>query len=115
MQTITSPTHTSTPTPDTLRLRALIDANRGEVSKLFDEYGATEPRLFGSVARGEAGPHSDIDILVNLDPKDGNVLWRAAGILGGLEDMLDAKIDVFCPELMKQNVSQSAEMDAMPL
>ena len=69
MQTMTNPARAITPTPDTLRLRALIDANRGEVSKLFDEYGATEPRLFGSVARGEAGPHSDIDILVTLDPR----------------------------------------------
>lgn len=47
---------------------------------LLEKYHATNPRLFGSVARGPAGPESDTDILVDMDPADGNVVMRASGL-----------------------------------
>ncbi|MGA4670890.1 nucleotidyltransferase family protein [Propionibacteriaceae bacterium Y1923] len=46
---------------------------------LLDRYGATNPKLFGCVARGTATPGSDIDILVEMNPADGNLLMRASG------------------------------------
>lgn len=41
-------------TPETLALRELLAARRDEFQVLLDRYGATNPRLFGSVARGTA-------------------------------------------------------------
>ena len=45
-------------------LRELLVAYRDEFQVLLNRYGATNPKLFGSVARGTADSTSDIDILV---------------------------------------------------
>ncbi len=49
-------------------------------------------RLFGSVARGEAGPNSDLDFLVDLEP--GRSLLDLGGLLMDLQRLLDRKVDV---------------------
>lgn len=104
-----------TMTPETLAIRELIDARRDKFQVLLDRYGATNPKLFGSVARGVASSGSDIDILVEMDPADGNLLMRASGlmeetrILFGRDD-----IDVFPLQLLKRRVSASALDDAVP-
>ena len=68
-------------TPETLALRELLVARRDEFQVLLDGYGATNPKLFGSVARGTASAGSDIDILVEVDPAEGSLLMRASGLL----------------------------------
>lgn len=104
------------PTSEALALRELLDARREDLSRLLAKYGATNPRLFGSVARGTADEDSDIDILVDMDPADGNLLMRASGlmeetrVLFGRDD-----IDVFPAQLLKRPVSQSASRDAVAL
>lgn len=102
-------------TPETLALRELIDAHREELEALLAKYGATNPRLFGSVARGEAGPESDIDILVEMDPADGNLLMRASGLMEEVRQTLGGKVDVFPVQLLKRAVSHSALAHAVAL
>lgn len=100
-------------TPETLVLRELLDARRNEFHELLVKYGAMNPKLFGSVARGTASATSDIDILVEMDPADGNLLMRASGlmeetrILFGRDD-----IDVFPVQLLKRPVSSSVLKEA---
>ncbi|MCM1011205.1 MULTISPECIES: nucleotidyltransferase domain-containing protein [unclassified Brevibacterium] len=67
---------TNAVTPESLALRELIDVKRQEFEQLLTKFSATNPRLFGSVARGTAVEGSDIDILVDMDPADGNLLMR---------------------------------------
>jgi len=105
-------------TPETLALRELLDARRSELDALFAKYGATNPRLFGSVARGEAGPGSDIDIdiLVEMDPADGNLLMRTSGLMEETRRLLDRDdIDIFPVQLLKRPISESAIADAVAL
>jgi len=106
---------TKAPSPDSERLRSLLDAHRLEIDALLNEYQARNPRLFGSVARGEAHADSYLDLLVELDPQDGNILWRAAGLMEGLRELLGMRVDLFCPELMKRKVCESALRDAIAL
>ncbi len=42
--------------------------------------GVRHAAVFGSVARGEAGPDSDIDVLVRFDPEASVTLWDYAGL-----------------------------------
>lgn len=49
-------------TPETLALRGLLDARSDDFRALLSKYAATNPRLFGSSARGTARKGSDIDI-----------------------------------------------------
>ncbi len=103
-------------TTETLALRELIDVRRDEFQVLLDRYVATNPKLFGSVARGTASPGSDIDILVEMDPADGNLLMRASGLLEETRALFGRDdIDVFPVQLLKRPVSAAALEDAVAL
>lgn len=107
---------TTAVTPATLALRELLSEHRGEFDALLAQYGATNPRLFGSVARGQATPASDIDILVDMDPADGNVLMRASGLMEEARRLFGRDdIDVFPAQLLKRSISQAALADAVAL
>lgn len=102
-------------TPSSLALRELIDVHRDELDAVMRRNGASNPRLFGSVARGDATQDSDIDILVDLDPKDGNILFRAGGLNDEFRRILGRNVDVFSAELLKRPVSETALADAVAL
>jgi len=68
-------------TPPSLALREVINARRGELEALLANYRAKNPKSFGSVAGGDAHEGSDIDILVEMDPAEGNLLMRASGLM----------------------------------
>ena len=102
-------------TPETLALRELLAARRDEFQVLLDRYSAN-PKLFGSVARGTASAGSDIDILVEMDPAEGNLLMRASGLLEETRALFGRDdIDVFPAQLLKRPVSASALAEAVPL
>lgn len=103
-------------TPETLALRELLDARRDEFQALLEKYAATNPRLFGSVARGTARAGSDIDILVEMDPADGNLLMRASGLMEETRALFSRDdIDIFPVQLLKRPISESALADAVAL
>ena len=103
-------------TSETRALRGLLEAHASEFRSLLAKYAAVNPRLFGSVERGDAHAGSDIDILVDMDPADGNLLMRASGlmeearILFGRDD-----VDVFPAQLLKEGVSREAIAEAVSL
>ena len=69
-----------------------IQEKRDTVLALAARHGALNVRLFGSVSRDEAGPQSDVDILVDLEP--GRSLVDLGGLLMDLEDLLGRKVNV---------------------
>jgi predicted nucleotidyltransferase len=106
----------SAPTAPSLALRSLLDSHRREFDALLARYGATGPKLFGSVARGDAHEGSDIDILVDMDPADGNLLMRASGLLEETRKLFGRDdIDVVAVGLLRGGVSATAMNDAVPL
>lgn len=96
-------------------LRELLAVHRQEIEAVLNHYRATNLRLFGSVARGEANAASDIDLLVDLDPQCGNVLFRAGGLSDEFRRILGRKVDVFSTQLMKGDIAASALEDAFPV
>lgn len=68
------------------------------------------------MARGEAGPASDIDIMVDLLPEHPySELLRISGLNLGAPQILGHPVDIFASEVMKRRVSESAALDAVPL
>lgn len=94
-------------------LRAAIAARREAVEAVLHKYQAANPRLFGSVARGDATSDSDIDLLVDLLPGGGNELLRVAGIAEELSEVLGTRVDVVAASLLRGEVSASALSDAV--
>lgn len=94
-------------------LRAVIASHRDALDAILRRYAATNPRVFGSVARGDAGPDSDIDLLVDLAPGGGNELLRVSGIAEELTELLGTRVDVVTASLLRGEVSSSAIDDAV--
>ena len=67
-------------------LSTLLNERRDEILEIAARYGASNVRVFGSVARNEAGPSSDVDVLVDLEP--GRTLLDHAGLMIALEELL---------------------------
>ncbi|MFM7144708.1 MAG: nucleotidyltransferase family protein, partial [Actinomycetales bacterium] len=67
-------------TPFAVEAREAIASHRAELDDVLRRYDAHNPRLFGSVARGDATANSDIDVIVDLSPMSGNVLMRLSGL-----------------------------------
>jgi uncharacterized protein len=101
------------PTAATLRLRAAVTSHRSRVGEILDRYGATNPRLFGSVARGDAREDSDLDLLVDLGPGAGNELLRVSGVAEELSELLGVRVDVVAAPLLRDEVSATALGDAV--
>jgi predicted nucleotidyltransferase len=65
---------------------------RDEILSLAGSHGARNVRVFGSVARGDARPDSDLDLLIDLDP-DRSVL-DLSELLLDLQELLDIDVDI---------------------
>lgn len=100
-------------TSESIALRAAVAAQRGALDVILARYGAVNPRLFGSVARGDATGNSDVDLLVDLLPARGNELLRVAGIAEELSEVLGVRVDVVSTTLLRGEVSASALSDAV--
>jgi len=75
-----------------MSLDAILKDKRDDILRIAAKHGARNVRLFGSVARGEAGPASDVDFLVEVEPI--HSAWFPAGLVADLEDALGRKVHV---------------------
>lgn len=70
----------------------LIRSKRDEIHRIAARHEALNVRVFGSVARGEARPDSDIDLLVETGPSTS--AWFPGGLVADLEADLGRRVDV---------------------
>ena len=91
----------------------LLKANREEILRLASKYGARNVRIFGSVARGEAGLESDIDFLEELEP--GRSLLDHAAYLLDLEKLLGRRVDVVTERGLRGRIREWVLREAVPL
>jgi predicted nucleotidyltransferase len=65
---------------------------REEILAIAARHGARNVRVFGSIARGDSGPDSDIDFVVEFEPD--RSLLDHGGLIMDLQDVLGCKVDV---------------------
>lgn len=80
----------------------LIEEYREEIKRLARLRGARRVRIFGSRARGDAGPESDVDILVDLE--NGRSALALGGLLMDLQDLLGKKVEVVTPAALHRKI-----------
>ncbi len=73
-------------------LRGLVEQRRGEIREAAGRHRGTTIAIFGSVARGEEGPQSDLDFLVEFEP--GSSLFDLVRLQEELQSLLDHPVDV---------------------
>jgi len=94
-------------------LESLLAQNRDGIREICRRYGASNIRVFGSVARHDAGEASDIDLLVDLEP--GRTLFDLGGLSYDLERLLGRRVDVATPGLLRARIRSRILQEAVPL
>jgi len=72
--------------------KEVIGHNGAAIRRLAREFHASDPRLFGSVARGEATPTSDVDIVVRFDSRA--TLFDHIRLRRSIQELLNRPVDV---------------------
>ena len=91
----------------------LLDAKKGEILRIAAKHGARNVRVFGSVARCEARPESDVDLLVEVGPD--RTPFSPGGLIADLEDLLGKKVQVVTREDLHWYIRDRVLEEAVPL
>lgn len=75
--------------------------------------GVNHAALFGSVARGEACPASDIDIMIEIDPDKAVGIYDYVDIKEYIADLFDGPVDVINRDSLKAHIGPAATADAI--
>jgi uncharacterized protein len=94
-----------------MRLKDQLLTMRQVILRTAREGGAHDVRVFGSVARGEERPDSDIDFLVTLEP--GRTLFDLVRLETRLEALLGRPVDVATEAGLREPVRSSALREAI--
>lgn len=89
----------------------LLKRKREEILRVSARHGARNVRIFGSVARGEAGEASDIDFLVEMEP--GRSLLDLGGLQVELESLLGRPVDVVTVRGLKARIRSTVLREAV--
>ncbi len=91
----------------------LLREKREDILRIAAQYGASNVRVFGSVARGEADEQSDIDLLVDLEP--GRSLFDLGGLLMDVQDLLGCDVDVVTAKGLRERIRERVLKEAIAL
>ena len=96
-----------------MEIEKLLKEKRNAVMALAAKHGAQNLRVFGSLARGEAGPESDIDLLVKME--EDRSLLDLSGLVLDLRDLLGVKVDVVSEDGLYWLLRRRILKEAKPL
>ncbi len=96
-----------------MNAEVLLKTHRKQILEAARRHGATDVRVFGSVARGEARPDSDIDFLVRLET--GYSMLDLARLLRELHALLDCNVDIVTEAGLKPRIRPQVLREARKL
>jgi len=91
----------------------LLKDKREKILRLAAKHGALDVRVFGSVARGEADPDSDVDFLVSTGLETSS--WFPVGLIIDLQELLGREVDVVTENGLHWYVRERVLKAAVPL
>jgi uncharacterized protein len=91
----------------------LVKSRRDEILSIARRHGVTRVRVFGSMARGDAGPTSDLDLLVDVGPNTSP--WFPGGLVAELESLLGRHVQVVTERGLDQLLREHVLLEAVPL
>jgi len=96
-----------------MTLQQLVEEKREGILHLAERHGARNVRVFGSVARGEAGPDSDVDFLVERGPNPSR--FFPGGLIADLEDLLGCRVHVVTEKAVHAMLREEIVREAVPM
>lgn len=101
------------PSLPTSSRRRTVEGNRSTLLRTLGALGATKVQLFGSVARGDDGPDSDIDLLVDVASDVG--LFALGKMRSEAERILGSSVDIVPANSLKPDVAERVLAEAVSL
>jgi predicted nucleotidyltransferase len=96
-----------------LKISNIIKSRRKEILDIANTFGAKNIRVFGSMARGEENPESDIDIIVEME--EGSSLLDIIAIKQDIEELLGRKVDVVTEASLSPYIRDAVLREAVNL
>jgi predicted nucleotidyltransferase len=96
------------------KLAEVVAKLRGHAPALRKR-GVEHLYVFGSVARGDAGVDSDIDLAIDVDPESRLSLVTQASIGLGLEELLQRRVDIGTRRSLRSSLREDFEREAIPV
>ena len=93
-------------------INELLKEDRQVILALAAKHGVSNVRVFGSVARGMAGPNSDVDFLIDVRPGTG---WKWVDLWDELEELLGRKVDLIPADSLRESIRETVLREALPL
>jgi len=90
-----------------------VRQHRDAILAIAKRYGASDIRIIGSVARGEATESSDLDLIVRFEPD--RSLFDHGGLLMDLQDLLGVKVDIISEGGMRERFRNHVMREAVAL
>jgi predicted nucleotidyltransferase len=90
-----------------------LQANRKEILEIAARHGARNVRVFGSVARGDSVPASDVDVLVDLEPN--RSLFDLGALLEDLKTLLGCQVDIVTEKGLRARIRDRVLREAVRL
>ena len=94
-------------------MHSLIENHRAEILALAERHGIHDVRVFGSMAKGDAGDASDVDLLVSLPP--GTSGLALGGWLMDVQDLLQRRVEVVTDRALHPALRDHVLKEAQPL
>lgn len=95
------------------KLKNMLFDMSPKIKVIAAKYGIRNIRVYGSVVRGEAGPNSDIDLLVDVE--EGRDLFDLGGFQYETQELLGRKVDVATINGLNQMIKDIIVNEAKPL
>ena len=96
-----------------MKYKVLLRKNRDKILETAARYGASNVRVFGSVARGTEDEISDIDFLVELTPD--RSLFDLDGLFYELRQILGVEVDVVTEDGLRDRIRENVLSEAVEL
>ena len=94
-------------------IEELLKSKRDEILRIAVRHGAYNVRVFGSVARGDARPESDVDFLVDEGPKCS--FFFPGGLIADLQELLGKPVHVVTEPAIHWYIRDRVLKEAVPL
>ena len=96
-----------------MNIEQILHEKREEIQNIASRHGAYNIRIFGSVVRGEDGPDSDIDFLIDAGPTTSS--WFPAGLILDLQEILGRPVEVVTEKALNPYIRDHVLREAVPL
>ncbi len=96
-----------------MAFKQVLEEKRNDVLSIAAKHGAYNVRVFGSVARGEDRPDSDVDLLVDVGTTTSS--WFPAGLVLDLEQILGREVEIVTEKGLNPHLRERVLQEAIPL